>query len=310
MSIQNRKLLLVGPILFSLTAMIAASMPMCADAIVQGAVFQNPDTTDFTQGHTIYNSPVNIGSPVSDTITWNFTCSTCTGYGITASGAAKVINGAMGSESSITITGSPTGPHYLGEGDSYSQYQDSLTITGGTGSGVLELQYALDGSFSSTGTGPNLSFGYLAIFGAVGAYFRVDSGALTSGQQFTFSGNGTRNNTVTFYVPFTYGTPLNIEPIIRSAADFYADYDSPPYTATTDFYNTATLNAALVLDGSANAPGSVVSGTTIASTTGLAYTPNGIAATVPEPATWLLSLPAICGLLLFRRRRPARASVR
>jgi hypothetical protein len=42
---------------------ILGVIPMYADAFVQGNIFQNPDTTDFTQGHTIFNSPVNSGSP-------------------------------------------------------------------------------------------------------------------------------------------------------------------------------------------------------------------------------------------------------
>ncbi|GEM_PF-5943176 len=273
-----------------------------ASAIVQGAVFQNPDDTDFTQGHTIYNSPVNIGSPVNDTISWSFDCGTsCAGYDISGNGAAKVINGSLGAVSSVTVTGAPGGAHYLGEANSYAQYDDTLTITGGTGTGVLELQYMLDGNATSSGTGFNLSFSYLAIFGAVGATYSLDGGAITSGQQVTFSGNGAKSDTVTFYVPFTYGTQLSIEPIVRTAANFYQDYDSTPYTATWDFYNTATLTSALVLDGTANNPGSVVNAASIAAASGLGYGPNGISAT-PEPSTIVL-LSSTLGALIFMRRR-------
>jgi hypothetical protein len=281
---------------------ILGTIPMYADAFVQGNIFQNPDTTDFTQGHTIFNSPVNTGSPVSDLVNWTFTCSTCSGYGLSGSGAAKVVNGSLGAVSSVTVTGSPTGAHYLGEANSYAQYNDALTITGGTGSGVLELQYSLDGSSSSIGTGFNLSSSYLAVFGAFGggAYFQINNGALTNGQEADFSGSGTYADTVIFYLPFTYGTPFAYDPILRSTANFYKDYDSTPYTATWDFYNTATVTAALVLDGTANNPGNPVAAQ-ISSASGLGYGAAGISST-PEPGTWLLVGSAIGALLLLRRR--------
>jgi hypothetical protein len=282
---------------------ILGAIPMYADAFVQGNIFQNPDTTDFTQGHTIFNSPVNSGSPVSDLVNWTFICSTCSGYGLSGSGAAKVINGSLGAVSSVTVTGSPTGAHYLGEANSYAQYDDMLTITGGTGSGVLELQYSLDGSSSSTGTGFNLSSSYLAVFGAFGggAYFQINNGALTNGQEADFFGSGAYADTVIFYLPFTYGTPFTMEPILRSTANFYKDYDSTPYTATWDFYNTATVTAAVVLDGTANNPGNPVAAQ-ITSASGLGYGATGIAST-PEPGTWLLVGSAIGSLILVRRAR-------
>jgi len=283
---------------------ILGAIPMHASAIVSGNVFQNPDQTDFTQGHTIYNSPTNIGSPVSDLVNWTFACSTCGGYGISGSGAAKVVNGSLGAVSSVTVTGAPPGAHYLGEANSYAQYDDMLTITGGSGSGVLQLQYSLDGSASDTGTGFNLSTSYLAVFGAFGggAYYQMDNGPLTNGQEADFSGNGTKSDTVIFYLPFTYGTQFSMEPILRTAANVYKDYDSTPYTATWDYYNTATLTAALVLDGTASNPGSVVNGAGIDSTSGLTYSSTGISST-PEPGTWLLVGSAIAALMLVRRTR-------
>jgi hypothetical protein len=288
---------------FNLLIVILGAIPMHATAIVQGNIFQNPDDTDFTQGHTIFNSPVNSGSPVSDLVSWTFACSTCSGYGISGSGAAKVINGSLGAVSSVTLAGSPAGAHYLGEANSYSQYDDTLTIMGGTGSGVLQLQYSLDGSSTSTGTGFDLSTAYLAIEGAFGggAYFQINNGTLTNGQEADFFGTGTIADTVTFYLPFTYGTPFTMDPILRSTANFYGDYDSTPYSATWDFYNTATVTAALVLDGTANNPGNQVAAQ-ISSTSGLQYGATGISST-PEPGTWLLVSSAIAALILKRHAR-------
>jgi len=61
---------------------------------------------------------------------------------------------------------------------------------------------------------------------------------------------------------------------MRTAANFYLDFDSTPYTATWDYYNTATLTAALVLGGTANNPGNSVNGAQIAATSGLIYGPT------------------------------------
>jgi hypothetical protein len=292
----------IGLVKAALIGVALAAMPMYAGAIVQGNVFQSLDDTDFTQGHTIFNSPVNAGSPVSDTVSWSFTCSTCTGYGISGSGAAKVINGSLGAESSVTVTGSPAGAHYLGEANSYADYTDDLTMTGGSGTGVLQLQFTLDGSSTSTGTGFNLSTAYLAIFGGVGAYHTIDGGTLTAGAEADFFGSGAKADTVIFYIPFTYGTQLSIEPIVRTAANFYADNDTTPFTGTWDYYNTATLTSALVVGGTASNPGTVVNGASIASSSGLGYGPGGITAS-PEPGTWLLVGSAMAALILTRKRR-------
>jgi hypothetical protein len=142
------------------------------------------------------------------------------------------------------------------------------------------------------------------VFGAFGggAYYQIDNGPLTNGQEADFSGNGTKSDTVIFYLPFTYGTQFSMEPILRTAANVYKDYDSTPYTATWDYYNTATLTAALVLDGTASNPGSVVNGAGIDSTSGLTYSSTGISST-PEPGTWLLVGSAIAALMLVRRTR-------
>jgi hypothetical protein len=278
--------------LVSIAIAFAASIPTYADAVVQGAVFTNLTTTNTD----VYNSDVVIGPPTSQTVNWSYTCTTCTGYGLSASGSAKVIDGVLGAMSTVSVTGTP-GSSYSAEADSYAQFTDNLTITGGTGTGVLALMFATDGSISNTGTGYNGSYVYLALFDASGVYSAINGGPATNTdiQYFTSDTN------VTFYVPFTFGTQFSIEPVMRAAAQDYQAYDVTPYTATSNFYSTATLASALVFDGTPTSLGNQVSNADISSTTGFSYGPSGLSA-VPEPGTWLPAALVLAALWLARRR--------
>jgi hypothetical protein len=261
-----------------------------ANAVVDGALGENLNGTPMQ----LFDTGAPNGSPISDTVNWNFACSTCTGYGISGNGAAKVINGALGASSSLTVTGSPG--VFLGLADTYADYFDELTINGGTGTGVLQLQYTVDGVISQTGTGPNVdSFAFLSNLFA--SSYQVDGGPITSGTEADFFGNGTTNSTVTFYLPFTYGTAFASELHLEAAAGFASSSsDLTPYTSTADFYNTATLNSALVFDGT-----TLNTGAQIGSASGLGYGPTGISA-APEPGTWFLVASAIGVLILVKRR--------
>lgn len=291
---------------------LGAGAPMYADflgaATVEGDLGQNLDTTSPAGGMTLYNTGAQSGTPVSDIISWSFTCppSTCSGYGISGSGAANVINGSEGASSSVTVTGS-TGAHFLSAADTTADYVDLLTITGGTGSGVLELQYGLDGSISQTGTGPNaLSFATLA--NPFAYDYQLDSDGITSGSEADFFGNGTYNDTVTFYIPFTYGTAFGTELTLDAFAGFGSG-DLTPLTANVNYYNTAALNSALVFAGTPSDPGAENAAAVIDSASGLGYGPNGISA-VPEPATWFLLASAMGVLALAKRRGAFRPTLR
>jgi hypothetical protein len=159
------------------------------------------------------------------------------------------------------VSSTPAGtPNYLAEADSYAQYTDSLAITGGTGSGVLQLQYTVDGSGSGTG------YTYLGIFNAPGICHQIDNGAVTRGSLAYLTQTGSNiSNTLTFYVPFTDGSSLSIEPIMRTSAQ-YVWYNPAP--SRWDHYNTASLTSALTLDGTADNPGNPVGNAMIAATSG------------------------------------------
>jgi hypothetical protein len=290
---------LSAPLFFSSTA------PVYADAVVQGAVYQNLDYTTPATSQYLYGSPINFGSPADNTtVSWNYLCdaATCPGYVFSATGAAKVNNGSLGAQSTILVNNAPAGqPNYLAEADSYAQYTDALTITGGTGNGVLQLQYTVDGSASGTGIYGG-GYAYVGLFGASGVYSQLNNGAISnSSLAYITSPGANQTDTVTFYVPFTYGTQLSIEPILKTTAQ-YLGYEPTPFASNWDFYNTATLDSALILDGTADNPGNQISNAMIAATSGLTYTPTGIS-TVPLPAAAWLFGSGLLGLIGVARRK-------
>lgn len=272
---------------------------MYAGTIVEGQVGQNLAGV----GSNLYSSGLQNGSAVSDIINWSFTCSTCSGYGISANGAATVNNGSLGASSSITVTGTPGGPLY-GTADSGAIFTDMLTITGGvTGtSGVLELTYGLDGVISNTGTGLNSSSAYLYMPAA--ATSQYNNGGMNSGGYVEIDGNGTYNDTVIYYIPFTYGTALPTE-LILDASALFVPVDSTSYTATVNYYNTASLTSALVFGGTPSDLGAENYAAEIGSDSGLNYGPNGISA-IPEPGTLFLIATGLGALAFGKRRRAFR----
>lgn len=270
--------------------LFGAGAPMYAD-ILEGQVGQN------------------LGGVGSNLLTtnlpsWTFTCSTCVGYGISATGAETVTGGSLGTSASITVTGTP-GASLFGITSNDALFTDTLTITDGVGSGVLELTYALDGVISNTGSGLNSSNASLNMTPA-GTYFQLDSEGIMPGGYVEIDGNGTYNDTVTYYIPFTYGTALPTELDLNASAEFNGD--STPYTATVNYFNTAAPISALVFGGTPSDPGAENTAAVIGSASGLTYGPNGISG-VPEPSSWFLLACAIGFLALAKRRGAFRPTI-
>ena len=306
---------------------------------IPGYAIATPVTTAAVNGSVYWNSlnpytASEVSGSLSDpqTTSWTYDCDFCApyGYGFTATGAAKVITvdghaGVLGAKSTLSVTsGPPTGS--LGEVDSYAQYDDYLTVTsdGRDGdAGVLVLKYTVDGALNHDGAGYNESFASLGLYGGVVPHSSMNGGALTysSNQSFELTapwsgatawteGPTGDSATVEFYVPITFGTQFWMEPTLRAAARF--DYRNPefgPYTASADFYSTATLTSALVYDGTATALGSLLS-STIDSTSGFIYGPDGLTTGsapppphvgVPEPSALWLFVLGLGGLGLARR---------
>jgi hypothetical protein len=144
----------------------------------------------------------------------------------------------------------------------------------------------------------------MALAGTPGTYYQLNNFAVTSGGEVDFDFNASYSgDTVTFYVPFMYGTAFTFEPVIRTAANFYLDFNSTPYTATVNFLDTATLQSALVFSGTPGSLGSQNNSAGINSSSGLIYGPNGVFAPAPEPGSWLMLSSAIGALVFLNRRR-------
>lgn len=296
---QMIKLSRKGLKLALLSAVLAAAIPLYASAVLQGHVA----ITGTTGLNNIYTSDFAIGAPASLTQDW--TCDTCSSYGLSASGSAKVINGVLGAESTLSVPDA-SGDLTRAESDSYASFTDNLTITGGTGSGLLDLEFTVDGSITNTG-GSNFSDAYLQLYSDPGADSSLNGGAVI-GDDTQHLGSG--SSTVDFYVPFSFGTQFSIQPYLRATAQYGTNFgstpDAPPYTATSDFYSTAVLTSALVYTGTSGNLGTQITNASIASTTGFNYGPNGLTApgmtAVPEPGTWLLAALAL-SLLVFAKGR-------
>jgi hypothetical protein len=273
---------------------LGADAPMYAGTIVEGQVGANLASV---VSH-LYDTGAQVGSAVSDNLpSWSFTCSTCVGYGISGNGAATVNNGSVGASAYLTVTGTPGAPSYV-LADSSAVFTDMLTITNGPigTSGVLELTYALDGVISHTGTGPVSSSVNLY---TLATSYNFDNTGIQSIGNVVIGNDGTYNDTVTYYYPFTYGTAFATELYLDAGAQLVPG-DSTPYSATVNYYNTAALNSALVFGGTISGLGAENNAANIGSASGLNYGPNGNSA-VPEPSTWLLVASAMGVLALAKR---------
>jgi hypothetical protein len=70
-----------------------------------------------------------------------------------------------------------------------------------------------------------------------------------------------------------------------------------------DYFNTATLDSAVVFAGAPLDLGAQNTDAVIASTSGLNYGPDGITSAAPEPGTWVLVASAMAALAFLKRRK-------
>lgn len=303
-------ILACGAVAMVATTSAQAQTSYAVGSLQQYTNFMDPST------YTYFGGGGGMGSVSSNSSSWTAACESCpgVGYSISGSGANRVVNGALGSSSTLSVTGSPPGTAYNGTAGGQADYADSLTIGGGaTGtSGVLALQYSLSGGITSSGSGTNLSSVQLGLTTVGGAYTQVNGGTLTSGADTSLLGNhpsGTEN--VTFYVPFTYGTAFSVDPYLFTTAQYFATSpvaDATPYTSSVSFLDTASLNSAVVYGGTPQSLGAENFSAAIASTSGLGYTPTGITPAVPLPAALWLMASGLGGLGLLARRRGSPAA--
>jgi len=273
----------------------------------------------------------------------NCQIATATAGNLASSSASK-----SGSANGNPYTGSATGVAGVGtlklgadttgsSGSSFSGGQvtvgwnDSFTLTGGSGNGVWLVPIAMDGTIASAGQGAlgrvevavykngspitsgsssqayNLftTLNPITHHGAI--FYGWDNERIAWGTADYGAGsplttlNISTNEVVWFALPFTWGTPFQAGFWATAIAGQIASGGSVVQNGTSlDFTHTITWGGQGYV---VNANNSVVNSFTIGSTSGFNY----YDAVTPEPGTWATGLAgtALIGLAISRRRKQA-----
>jgi hypothetical protein len=241
--------------------------------------------SNFGSGATVGCSG-SVATPAGSTL--NYLTTGTASYGTLKAGGQSSTTGASGVSNTTNYSRS------FGE----SFFEDSWLISGGTGTGTLKLQFALDGSynFCTVGTGLMTNF----------ALVNLDGGPSSSAPLVSGCSGSVSNNIVTLTTTFTYGTPLDFLVDLKAGSILY-DLGKN-VSSFIDYSNTAVMNAIIVTDAGGNV---VPFGLTTASGASLfaqLAPPPAPPTGVPEP--WTLSLFGAGLLGAAGRRRQATRRVR
>jgi hypothetical protein len=201
---------------------------------------------------------------------------------------------------SYTTSGGSCPYTYCGPGGSLSvripsttqaTFTDTFTLTGGTGTAWLRLDFGVDGTSSFTSDDPSVNFNSDSQ-----GNLEVNEGGTYYGSWGFFGGT---YDFVTNPIPITFDVPVTLTISTETSVDLIdalatANYDA---SGSADFSHTVTLDS---VNAYSDAGGTDAYGNFSLSTdSGTTYATN--ASTAPEPGTWLLLLAAAVGTVIWQR---------
>lgn len=285
-------------------------------AVAQGGVlyvgtrvfpgFQSPDpeASDFSfAGGTVSSSQTSSFGDAS----FSGSATAEAAYGVLKASAEATIVGYQGVNFYGTCPSLPSIDCSVDPASGTAGFGDTYTITGGTGTGYLVLNFDITGSVSYSGTAPS---GYA---GAQGIF------TLRQGTELPLSGSIVESvplvgdlNYTSPAISFTFGDPLalamNLDAFVwvfDSSGEFLPGvlYD---HSGTANFGNTVVLSGLKVYSD----PGLTQELFNLNLTTGSGTNydlPTGPVSGVPEPSTYIMMGAGLSALALLRRRCGARS---